>query len=456
MTRSVVLLTVFMGLALAASAAEPFPKAAGETRGFSRHEFNVDGYGVRVIAPTNAAEGRPWVLLDSGDPRNVDLALLKQGFHVVTVSLPDPFGSPAAVAAWDAAYGEMTGTYGLSAKVVLEGYGLGGLIVYNWASAHPLSVACICVDSPVLDFKSWPGGKGKSEGDPALWQDLQKAHGFASEEEALAYRGNPVDTVKAVSEARIPVLHVYGRRDRVVPAKENTILLRKHYWEQGGSEFECIEKSGQETTPGLGAPDAIVHFVLRHTLYDGGKGPEPSPEDLAPWRVADFPGSAGVTLRDGVFFLERGNDMTGVTCPEPRFRMNYEISLKAMRVAGDDFFCGLTFPVGEEPCSLILGGWGGTIVGLSSLDYLDASENDTTRSIVFDKGCWYDIRLRVTDGRIQAWIDDESIIDVKTEGRNIGIRWEVEASVPLGIATWRTTGAFRDFRMAACSPSVSK
>ena len=168
--------------------------------------------------------------------------------------------------------------------------------------------------------------------------------------------------------------------------------------------------------------------------------------ELGPWKITDFYGTGEVWVEDGAIMLGMGTDMTGVNWVGPLHRMDYEITLEAMRVEGSDFFCGLTFPVGDDPCSLIVGGWGGSLVGLSSLDHFDASENETTQVVDFDNNRWYKIRLRVTEGKIEAWIDDEQIIDVDTTDRVIGIRWEVEKSVPLGISTWCTTGAIRYFR----------
>ena len=93
-----------------------------------------------------------------------------------------------------------------------------------------------------------------------------------------------------------------------------------------------------------------------------------------------------------------GSYATGITWNGPIVRMDYEISLDAMRVDGSDFFCALTFPVGENPCTLVLGGWGGTLCGLSNLDYYDASENETTTFYAFEKNTWYHVRLRVIPG----------------------------------------------------------
>jgi len=173
-------------------------------------------------------------------------------------------------------------------------------------------------------------------------------------------------------------------------------------------------------------------------LFDG--------KTLKGWRISDFAGSGAVKVEDGKLILEMGT-MTGVTCTSTVPTMNYEISLDAMRVDGNDFFCGLTFPVGKDPCSLIVGGWGGGVVGLSSLDGQDAANNETTQYMNFQKGRWYQIRLRVVPNQIQAWIDGDKVVDVDTKDRQISIRIEVEESRPLGFSTWSTTAALRNIQL---------
>jgi hypothetical protein len=184
-------------------------------------------------------------------------------------------------------------------------------------------------------------------------------------------------------------------------------------------------------------PNAPAETITTETsLFDG--------KSLGNWRITDFGGQGKVYVKDGAIYMEMGNDMTGINWAGPLIRQNYEITLDAMRVTGSDFFCGLTFPVADKPCSLILGGWGGGVCGLSSLDYYDAANNETTRLISFENGKWYHVRLRVTPKKIQAWLDDEELVDVEIEGRKIGIRPEVDLSQPLGIATWQTAGAVRN------------
>jgi hypothetical protein len=176
------------------------------------------------------------------------------------------------------------------------------------------------------------------------------------------------------------------------------------------------------------------------SLFDG--------KSLENWKSADFGGQGEVRVRDGRIVLGMGATLTGITWKGGELpHTNYEISLEAMRVSGNDFFCALTFPVAADPCSLVVGGWGGSVVGLSSIDGMDASENETSQVMDFADNRWYRIRVRVTPDKIQAWIDDKNIVDLDTKGRKISIRAEVDLSQPLGIAAWMTEAALRDIKM---------
>ena len=175
-------------------------------------------------------------------------------------------------------------------------------------------------------------------------------------------------------------------------------------------------------------------------LFDG--------KTLGSWRPTKFSGQGPVKVENGTIVLEPGNDLTGVTWAGAALpTTNYELTLQAMRVEGSDFFAGITFPVDKSFCSLILGGWGGNVIGLSSINDLDASENSTSQSMVFENQRWYNVRIRVTPEAIDAWLDDKHVISQELKGNRIDVRMEVEASEPLGVATWRTKGALRDIRL---------
>ncbi len=166
------------------------------------------------------------------------------------------------------------------------------------------------------------------------------------------------------------------------------------------------------------------------------------------WTETKFAGRGEVQVESGLLVLNMGDPFTGVNYTNEFPKINYELALDAMRLAGSDFFCGLTLPVGDSFCSLIVGGWGGSLVGISSLDGMDASENETTKYMSFEQGRWYRIRMRITEGRIEGWIDDEKLINVLTKDRKISLRpGEIEMSKPMGIASWQTTGVLRQIKL---------
>jgi hypothetical protein len=171
------------------------------------------------------------------------------------------------------------------------------------------------------------------------------------------------------------------------------------------------------------------------------------------WRITPFGGHGEVTVENGTLVVQSGAMLSGVSRSNAPATIDYEVELEAQKVDGGDFFCGLTFPVGENFCSLILGGWGGGVVGLSSIDGLDASENETTKYMSFPKNKWHKIRLGVKREKIEVWIDGEQLIDQSIVGRKISLRaGDIYLSQPFGIATWQTTGAYRNIRFRELPP----
>jgi hypothetical protein len=185
------------------------------------------------------------------------------------------------------------------------------------------------------------------------------------------------------------------------------------------------------------------------SLFDG--------KTLGHWKATDFGGQGESRVEDGKLLLTHGESLTGVTWQgEPPVRMNYEIELDAQRVDGSDFFCGLTFPVNKTCASLIVGGWGGGLCGISNLDDNDAANNETTKIREFKNGQWYHIRLRVEPEKIQAWIDDQQIVDVNIKDRKINVRFEVDASQPLGLASYQSTAALKNIRFRKLDDAAKK
>lgn len=177
------------------------------------------------------------------------------------------------------------------------------------------------------------------------------------------------------------------------------------------------------------------------SLFDG--------KTLGEWKVvteADFERHGKVHVEDRRIILEDGIPATGIKWAGKFPKIDYEIALEAMRMEGEDFFCGLTFPVGDKWLTLVCGGWGGQVTGLSNIDGDSAVDNETCTIQEYKQKQWYSIRVRVAKDRIGAWLDKEQIVDLEWANRQLSIRWEVEPTQPLGIATWYTTAALRNIR----------
>ncbi|HBE42851.1 MAG TPA: DUF1080 domain-containing protein [Bacteroidales bacterium] len=165
------------------------------------------------------------------------------------------------------------------------------------------------------------------------------------------------------------------------------------------------------------------------------------------WQVIDYEGHGAVSVADSCIIIGKGEYISGIRWTDDFPKSNYEITLYAKRVEGNDFFCGMTFPVKESFVTLVLGGWGGSLCGLSCIDGYDAANNYTSKIFFFGTDVWWSVRLRVTDKKIEAWIEQDKIVDFTIGNSGLSLRMEVESSVPFGITTYKTTGALRDLKL---------
>lgn len=234
--------------------------------GYQGYEFTNEGVACKIVKPSVEATGKPWMIRARfwGHEPQTDIDMLEHGFHIVYCDVADLYGSDKAVKRWNSFYKRMVKA-GFNRKVVLEGMSRGGLIVYNWAAQNPEKVACIYADAPVMDFKSWPMGKGESAGSANDTKQLLSAYGFANEAEALLWKRNPIDCAPILAKAKIPILHVVGDVDQVVPVAENTTVFEERMRKLGAS-VTVIHKPGVDHHPhSLNAPSPIVRFILTAT-----------------------------------------------------------------------------------------------------------------------------------------------------------------------------------------------
>lgn len=174
-------------------------------------------------------------------------------------------------------------------------------------------------------------------------------------------------------------------------------------------------------------------------LFDG--------KTLKGWKAPKFGGEGKVEVKDGQIVIHSGESMTGITYEGKVPQTNYELELEGMRVDGADFFATTTFPVGDKHVSFVTGGWGGTVTGISCVDFYDASDNPTSKFQEFKNKQWYKFRIRVTDAKIEVWIDKDQVVDLTRKGHKFSIRAECDLCRPLGVSTWCTSGAVKNIRI---------
>lgn len=235
--------------------------------GYRCADFMLNNHNCKVVAPKVSAPGHPWVWRARfwGHEPQTDISLLERGFHIVYCDVAEMFGNKEAIDVWNKFYALMQQA-GLSKKVALEGMSRGGVYVYNWALANPGQVSCIYADAPVLDLKSWPGGKGKSAGSKDDWEAFKKDYNL-TEEQAINFNNNPLDNAANIAKLGFPMLHVVGDADDVVPVAENTAPFEQKIKAAGG-DITVIHKPGVNHHPhSLPNPTLITNFILRSTGY---------------------------------------------------------------------------------------------------------------------------------------------------------------------------------------------
>ncbi|MBK9392150.1 MAG: prolyl oligopeptidase family serine peptidase [Bacteroidetes bacterium] len=248
-----------------------FPGKKSEWKGFVRYDFEFNGRQCRIVCPGKPAEGNPWIW-NARFPdwhTDIDSILLSEGFYVTNINTDEFNGSPEGVKVWDEYFRYLTKSFGFENRVALEGISRGGLYVYNFAKKYPWRISCIYAEAPVCDIKSWPGGFGKGPGSLQDWQLVMKAYNFKDENEAKAYADNPVDNLEKLAAAKVPVLHMIGLNDSIVPPEENSFILINRYVRLGGVATVVPCTRGKQDLSGhhfdIETPALVADFVKTNT-----------------------------------------------------------------------------------------------------------------------------------------------------------------------------------------------
>lgn len=242
-------------------------KTNSNFHGFECVDFTFNNRNCKIVKPKKAVAGLPWIWRARfwGHEPQTDIALLERGFHIVYCDAAELYGNQAAVELWNKFYTYLR-KLGLAKKASYIAMSRGGVYAYNWAMANPEKVACIYADAPVLDLKSWPGGKGKGKGSKDDWE-LFKNDYQLTEEQAGQFSNSPLDNAEKIAKLGFPMLHVVGDADEVVPIDENTMPFETRVKAAGGN-ITVIHKPGVNHHPhSLENPTPMVDFILAATGY---------------------------------------------------------------------------------------------------------------------------------------------------------------------------------------------
>lgn len=239
-------------------------------KGFERVNFKIDGHEAYYVKPAKPLAGNPWIWRASFADwhTDIDSIALTKGMYVAYVDVDDQYGSPQAMQVWDKFYAYLIKNAGFSLRAALEAVSRGGLYSYAWAKRNPDKVTCLYGETPVCDFKSWPGGKGAGMGDTASWRQLKQVYSF-NEEQAMNYNDNPVDNLEGMVAFSIPLFHVISTQDKLVPPAENSNVLVSRYKALGGNATEVVMDKGPLELFGhhfnIEEPERFADFFLKYS-----------------------------------------------------------------------------------------------------------------------------------------------------------------------------------------------
>ncbi len=269
--RAPYILSMIAMLVVLAALSGQTPAPTRKQFGFERTPVLVDKHQGFVILPAiRSTDGpRPWVWYAPtlgglpGKPNEWLLKrLLEHGVAICGVDVGESYGSPAGRRVYEAFYKQVIRDFHLEGKARLLAQSRGGLMLYNWAAEHPENVRCIAGIYPVCDLRSYP-----------RLERAAPAYGMTAPQlaERLAEH-NPVDRLQALAKAGVPILHLHGDADTLVPLDANSKALQHRYTELGGKmDLRIIQGRGHQVVPEFFESDELLAFLL-------AGGPSPGPE----------------------------------------------------------------------------------------------------------------------------------------------------------------------------------
>ncbi len=392
----------------------------GDWRGFAKQSFEFEGRKAFVVLPKEAASGRPWIwrLSFPDFHAEVDVELLKAGFHLAHVDVVAMLGSDESLAIMDRFHDLVRRQWGLAARPALEAVSRGGLHAYRYAATRPERVACLYADTPVMDLKSWPLKHPKSKGPLA---DALRFYGFPDEAALVAYDGDPLDLLEPIALAKIPLRHVVSPNDLVVPAEENTFEARRRL-ESLGWEMDVVTVDPATTVneghhfPLVGVAETVA-FVRRHAaapapIFDGRSFEGWEGDVGTVWRIED-----GALVAGSLERRQEKNNFLATTKEYGDFELTLQWRLEGSEgfVNGGVQFRSRRIPDHHEVVGYqadLGAGYDGALYDESRRKKMLAQPSEELLAKARRPlGEWNDYRIRAEGPRIRIWLNGVQTVD---------------------------------------------
>ena len=160
--------------------------------------------------------------------------LLEAGFHVAGFDVGTSLGSPEAARLFHQFHGHVVKEYDLHPKSRMMAVSNGGLITYGYAFRYPQEIDRIFAIYPAMDFRSWPAFEHVVG--PGAITPKGLSYGLTPEQMTkMIGEFNPIDNLEPLARAHIPLLHIHGDADKLVPLNPNSTTTVERYREMGGA-----------------------------------------------------------------------------------------------------------------------------------------------------------------------------------------------------------------------------
>jgi hypothetical protein len=239
---------------------------------FPGEVFAIEGHTAFLIQPdTKPTDEKPmpWVWyaptlreLPGGAEKWMFERFLKEGIAIAGVDVGESYGSPNGRSTYSALHKHLVEKRGLAKQACLLARSRGGLMLYSWAAENPDKVQCITGIYPVCNIVSYPG-----------LQQASEAYGLTAEELKIRLaKHNPVDRLASLAKAKVPIFHIHGDMDRVVPLEKNSAIIKSRYDKLGGPMIlEVVKGQGHNMWAGWFQSQKLVDFIIKHAKNRSAK-----------------------------------------------------------------------------------------------------------------------------------------------------------------------------------------